>query len=205
VYFNKILDIIRSVKVPDFSFDEGHINGNTFAITENSQNVNFSSDPNQNALVFSVADLAGEFKCDDFKYTELYIFKASGSADVKMKNVSVTVGLQMTTQAGSEGRLLPAVAAVDVAVKIDKGGLDISLKGNYLTKLASWFEWFFEGTICSKVEDQLTSAIKEKMPAFLNNLILKSDGYATPVPFEKMTEFLTVDWSMFAPVLITGT
>jgi hypothetical protein len=55
----------------------------------------------------------------------------------------------MTTQPGSEGRLLPAVAAVDVAVKIDKKGLDITLKGNYLTKLASWFEWFFEGTICS--------------------------------------------------------
>ena len=92
VYFDKILDIIRHVEIPDFAFDQGYVKENTFTVTENSNNVNFTSDPANNALVFSVTDLAGGFKSKSFKIKES-IFIATGSADVTMKNVSVTVGV----------------------------------------------------------------------------------------------------------------
>lgn len=52
VYFDRILDIIRHVQIPDFSFDQGFVNGNTFTVMENSSNVNFSTDPIENTLVF---------------------------------------------------------------------------------------------------------------------------------------------------------
>lgn len=118
--------------------------------------MNFSSDPSRNALVFSVTDLACEFKSQSFRVKES-IFVATGSADVSMKNVAITVGIQMTTQPGSDGRQLPAIAAVDVSAKIDHKGLDIKLDGNIWTTLASWFEWFFTSTICDEIETQIKS------------------------------------------------
>ena len=42
------------------------------------------------------------------------------------------------------------------------------------------------------------------MPKIVNQLILASDGYTTPAPFEKITEFLTVDFSQFAPIAVTA-
>jgi hypothetical protein len=165
--------------------------------------VNFTSDPAQNALVFSVTDLAGGFKSKSFRIKES-IFIATGSADVSMKNVGVTVGIQMTTQPGSEGRKLPAIAAVDVSVSIDKKGIDIKLSGNIWTTFANWFEWFFESTICSQIEAQLKDQITNTLPKIVNQLILASDGYATPAPFEKITEFLTVDFSQINPVAVTA-
>jgi len=88
VYFDAILDIIRHVEVPDFTFDGGYVKNNSFQITENSDNVNFKSDSAKNALVFSVDDLKAEFKSANFRYKEL-IFIATGSADVKISQFSV--------------------------------------------------------------------------------------------------------------------
>lgn len=166
--------------------------------------MNFTADPAKNALVFSVTDLTGGFKSESFRYKES-IFIATGSADVSMKNVSVSVGIQMTTQPGSEGRMIPAISAVDVSVSIDKKGLKINLSGNLWTKFANFFEWFFESTICSEIETQLKDQITNTMPKIVNQLILASDGYATPVPFEKITEFLTVDFSQYSPTTVTST
>jgi hypothetical protein len=93
VYFDKILDIIRHVEIPDFAFDQGYVKENTFTVTENSNNVNFTSDPANNALVFSVTDLTCLFRSADFRLKEKLVV-AKGSADVfMMKNVAVTVGL----------------------------------------------------------------------------------------------------------------
>lgn len=100
---------------------------------------------------------------------------------------------------------MPAIATVDVNAKIDKKGLDIKLDGNIWTTLASWFEWFFTSTICNEIESQIKDQITNTLPPLVNKLIVASDGYATPVPFEKMTEFLTVDFSQFAPVAISTT
>jgi hypothetical protein len=92
VYFDKILDIIRHVDVPDFKFNGGYVKDNKFSITEDSDNVNFKSDATKNALVFSVEDLKAEFKSAHFRYKEM-IFIATGSADVKISQFSVQVGV----------------------------------------------------------------------------------------------------------------
>ena len=96
VYFEQILNIIRDVKVPDIPFDQGYINGNTFVVTENSKNVNFTPNVSQNALIFSVTDLSGEFNCEHFKFKES-VLVATGSVNVKMRNMSVVVGVKMDT------------------------------------------------------------------------------------------------------------
>ena len=55
--------------------------------------MNFTSDPAQNALVFSVTDLTCLFRSSDFRLKEKMV-DAKGSADVvMMKNVAVTVGI----------------------------------------------------------------------------------------------------------------
>ena len=91
-YFDRILDIIRHVQIPDFSFDQGFVNGNTFTVMENSSNVNFSTDPGKNALVFSVTDLTCLFRTKEFSLKKFVT--AKGSAEVwMMKNVAITVNL----------------------------------------------------------------------------------------------------------------
>jgi len=148
VYFDRIIDIIRHVQIPDFSFDQGYVNGNTFTVVENSNNVKFSTDPLENALVFSVSDLSCWFKASEFQFDEMGM-TAAGQALVVMKNVVVAVGLKMDTQNGSDERLLPAVSVLYVSIKINKGDLNIRLDGNRLTELVSWFDVLFTGTICN--------------------------------------------------------
>jgi hypothetical protein len=101
--------------------------------------------------------------------------------------------------------LLPAIAAVDVKVHIDAKHLDIKLSGNIWTTLASWFEGFFESTICSEVESQLTTQLETTLPKLVNDAILASDGYVTPLAFDSLTQYLTVDFSQSTPVTITET
>ncbi len=62
--------------MPDISFDEGHVNGNTFAITENSQNVNFSVDEAHNAILLSVDNITASYRSNDFYYRKNVIVKA---------------------------------------------------------------------------------------------------------------------------------
>ena len=93
VYFDRIIDIIRHVQIPDFSFDQGYVNGNTFTVVENSNNVKFSTDPVKNALVFSVTDLTCLFRVNEYKVKKFHL-TAKGSAEVwMMKNVAVTINL----------------------------------------------------------------------------------------------------------------
>jgi len=74
-----------------------------------------------------------------------------------------------------------------VKVHIDAKHLDISLSGNIWTTMASWFEWFFESTICSQVESQLKTQLETTVPKLVNDAILASDGYVTPLAFDPRT------------------
>lgn len=129
---------------------------------------------------------------------------STGKALVVMKNVVVAVGLKMDTQKGSDERLLPAIAVKYVSIKINRGDLSIRLDGNKLTKLVSWFDVLFTGTICNEIESQLKSKLAETLPPKLNGMIRENDAYTT-ASFVESTQFITIDLSLAEPMKITPT
>ena len=99
----------------------------------------------------------------------------------------------MTTQPGSDGRLLPAVAAIDVKVEIDKQGLEFSLRGNFWTKVFSWFDAVFAGMIINKIEPILVEQLEAGIPPMMNTKLQLHDGFATPFATYELFNTLTID------------
>jgi hypothetical protein len=58
----------------------------------------------------------------------------------------------MTTQVGSDGRLLNAISAVHTSLKIDKNHCNISISGSFFTELAKIIEWMFKSKIIGEIE-----------------------------------------------------
>lgn len=101
-------------------------------------------------MVLSVTGISGEFHSGYFHVHES-IFGASGHIDVNLQNVALTIGIGMTTQEGSEGRLLNAITSVHTSLVIDKDHCDIHISGSFFTELASIIEWMFKSKIIGEI------------------------------------------------------
>jgi len=64
-----------------------------------------------------------------------------------MKTVNIGLGLSFKTQTLADGRIVPAVDAVDVLVDIDRNDIDIKIWGNIWADFAAAFEIFFKSTV----------------------------------------------------------
>ena len=97
VYFNKVLSLINGMALPDFNMDKhDYIRQNSLVINSNPQNVQFSVDTANNALVLTCNDITGQFVTKDFSYKEL-IFIATGLAEVDLEQITLALGVKFTT------------------------------------------------------------------------------------------------------------
>ena len=80
VYFDEIIKLINNLELPDIYLpdDKGYMIGNKFVLMESSSDVQFTTDVQDNAVVFEVTDFKGTFYCDHFRYKELLLV-AKGS------------------------------------------------------------------------------------------------------------------------------
>lgn len=89
------------------SFHGGHVNDNSFFITEKSENVQVDNYPDYNGIGLKVDNLGAGFKSDHFEYKIAFI-KAKGSVEVSMSQVKLGVTIGLTTQTLSDGKNVPA-------------------------------------------------------------------------------------------------
>ena len=169
--------------------DKGYMLDNRFVLMESPEDVQFTTDVTDNAVIFEVTDFRGTFFCDKFRYKET-IFVAKGSIEVDLKKIQITAGVGFGKQTLADGRMVPLIEAVKVDMDIDRRDIDIHLHGNIWTHFGSLFEIFFKGTVIGMIEDTTEAALNTGIPLIGNTIMTNLDGYF-PVP---IVPNWIVDW-----------
>ena len=192
------MQLIQSVQIPNYDDGDIYLHDNSFTLDQDASGVVFAADSAQNALTLTCNSLSAKFHTGSFHAKE-WIFVATGHADVDMKKVTVEVGLQFTTQTLGDGRVVPAVNAVDVKVDIDKDDIDIHIHGNIWSDFASMFESLFKDDIADLIRDTVTDVLNSEIPQFGNKFLAKQDG-KTKIP---TFDHWFLDWMTAESAVVT--
>jgi len=141
-------------------------------------------------MVLTCKDLTATFLTKDFSLKET-IFIATGLAEVDLNKIEIQLGVKFLTQTLADGRIVPAVDAVDVIVDIDRHDLKFHIHGNIWTDIASVFEPLFKGAVLDEITTQLNQALKTTAPNLANTFIAGTEANNMIIPdlwFDWMTE-----------------
>ena len=160
--------MINTIEIPDLVQDKNdYLKDNSFVINQDASNVEFTVDTAKNAIVLTCNDLSATFVTRDFRAKE-FIFIATGTAEVDLETIKLALGIEFTTQTLADGRVVPAVEAVDVIVDINRNDLKFHIHGNIWTDMASVFEPLFKGTVLDIVTSTVTTALTTTAPTVAN-------------------------------------
>ena len=197
VYFNYLMNILKTVNIPDIDFHGGYIHQNTFAITEAASNVQVSADPENNGLVLSVDSLAANFHSSSFRY-KLSILLCKGSVSVDISHMTVRATIGVTTQKLANGKTVPSFTIPKVYIDLPKDHLNIHIHGNVVAKIADAFKKLFIGTIRDAVTKNLQELLVQQVPPALNKIVAEQHG------FTEVYKGLDLDWSLPVAPKITA-
>ena len=202
VYMQKIVETLNNLQLPDINSDDGkdYLHSNHVTVNQSTQDVQFSVDTAQNALKLTMNNLSANFYTDSFR-AHSWIFVAKGHAEVDMKTVNIGLGLSFSTQTTADGKVVPAVSAVDVLVDINRNDISISIWGNIWADFASAFEIFFKSTVVGLIQDTVRDTLTTTIPNYLNAEFAAMDGNLL-VPG---TEFWNLDWQTPLAAVVTDT
>ena len=88
IFYDKLMEAVSVIAVPDFSSDDYTMGNNSFGVEQRKAEVTLSSDVGKNAIVLNCKQLTAKFKSRDVSY-----FNAYGSVEVDMNSVDIGFGL----------------------------------------------------------------------------------------------------------------
>ena len=164
--------------LPDYYFEgnKGYMVDNSFVLDESSDDVTFTTDSQNNAVIFEVSDFRGTFYCDHFRYKET-IFVAKGHVTVHMKKIQITAGVKFGRTVSSDGRYIPEIDPTNITMDIDRRDIDIDIGGNIWADLSNLFEVFFKGPVIDSIEETAVAAMTVGIPKIGNGIMEALDGY----------------------------
>lgn len=77
---------------------------------ERTDNVEFTTDIANNAVVLTCKKMSGQFYSDHFYYKELLLV-ARGDLEVDLNTIKIQIGLGFATQTMPDGRILPLISS----------------------------------------------------------------------------------------------
>jgi len=124
-----------------------------------------------------------------------------------MDTVNIALGLSFKTQTLPDGRMVPAVDAVDVLVDINRDDIDIKIWGNIWSDFASAFEIFFKSTVVELIQDTVQDTLSKTVPDYINTALATQDGLLPISDFSKSPFAANwfLDWQTPAAAVITET
>ena len=89
VYFDRLIDVVNNLQIPDFYEDKNHyLKGNHFYLNERTSDVTITTDVKNNAMVLRCDKLSGKFVGDDFRYKETILI-ATGHLEVDIDTIMI--------------------------------------------------------------------------------------------------------------------
>ena len=188
---DKIVETLNNLQLPNFDSDDGkdYLHSNHVSVSQDASNVILAVDTANNAVTLTMNDLSANFYTDSFR-AHSWIFVATGHAEVKMDTVNIGMGLSFSTQTTDDGKVVPAVSAVDVLVDINRDDIDIKIWGNIWSDFASAFEIFFKSTVVDLIQDTVRDTLSTTVPQMLNDEMKTLDGTLL-IPG---TKYWDLDW-----------
>ena len=158
-YLAFIVDLVNNhVQIPNISFDKGHIDGNTFHITETASNVGIVAGT-ANSLKVTLNNLKASFHSNDLRYSVLFL-TATGSLDASISSMGVSLELGVTTQTLADGKVVPSVKFISSSVNLPKDNISLSIHGNVIAEFAELFKSLFMGSVRDAIVSQINGALK---------------------------------------------
>ena len=148
-YFGFVLNLVNKVVIPNISFSNGHLDGNTFHVAETKDDFNFVAGTS-NSIKLSANDLSASFHSSDLRYKELFLV-ATGSLDAHISSMSVGLELEIITQTLSDGKVVPAVKVLSTSCDLPKDHISLSIHGNIIAEFASLFKSLFMGAVRDEI------------------------------------------------------
>jgi len=145
------------------------LDSNKFHVTESSNNFKFGAGK-KNSVVISANDLSATFHSSNLEYNILF-FKAEGSVDAKIKDMSVSLELEIETQKLSNGNIVPSVKVLHSSVNLPTDHIDLSIHGNCIAQIADLVKGLFMGTVRDQITGNVNKALRDSVPPALNKLI----------------------------------
>lgn len=206
VYFDTILKAINNLSLPDITDDDGnYLKENSFEITESQDQVTFTTDVAENAIILANKKISGEFKSGSFRYKVAPLVVAKGHARVDLNTIEVDVGIKFMVKELRNGKFVPRIDTVDVYCEINRFDINIHLFGNLVTDIGSLFEVFFVGTVAGMIEDTIKLTINQVVPLVANNVIDSTNGVFPISAFVPFAENWWIDWQTPEAAVVTDT
>jgi len=164
------------------------LDSNKFHVSESSNNFKFGAGT-KNSVVISANDLSATFHSSNLEYSILF-FKAEGSVDAKISDMSVSVELEIETQKLSNGKVVPSVKVIGASVNLPTDHIDLSIHGNCIAQIADLVKGLFMGTVRDQITDNVKKALTGSVPPALNDLIAQQKGETM------IYNHMDLDWSI---------
>lgn len=139
VYFDKILELINNLSLPDLEDGKGnYLRENTFEIIGRSDRTEFVADVANNAVVLKNSKVSAKARSSKFRYKEGLLI-AKGDVEADMNTVNIEAGLSFSTKTLEDGRVVPYVTSVDVKCNINRFDMGPSQNDTSTSKCTETF------------------------------------------------------------------
>jgi hypothetical protein len=163
--------VLQNLTIPEVDFDGGYLKNIEVHIEQPSvKNINIAAQSAANAVELTANTLDATMS-SDFKYKWLFV-TATGTADIKMSDISLDMELGLGTQvSNTTGELAPKLAVKKSDINVDPSKVDIKLTGSLVAKIASVFIPLFKSTIIpdviKTVQQQITEIVDNQIDTAL--------------------------------------
>jgi hypothetical protein len=148
-------------------------------VQQASDDIIFSTNPENNEVRLQVNNLKATFRCNDFR-AQWTIFVAHGHVEVDINDMDISFGLSFKTQTLADGTIMPYVDAADVSVHIDRNDLKIHIGGSFWSDCVKFITPFIKGPVINVIESSATDALNA-IPGFINAGLAGTNGHQ-PIP-----------------------
>lgn len=178
-YFNAVMEKINGITIPDIVSSDGKswLKGNVFTYLSTADNVVFSTDVTNNAMVLTCNKVSAMFYSADFRYHYAPLLNADGTLQLNLNTIKFVIGAGFGLQTLADGRSVPNVYGADTAVNINRFDLKISVTGGFDAALIDIVTPFIKGTLCDLIQAQLYTVLNQTIPNKIDSLLVKSDGF----------------------------
>ena len=173
---------------------------NKFVLMERTDNVEFTTDVANNAVVLTCKKMSGQFYSDHFYYRELGIFVARGDLEVDLNTIKIQIGLGFATKTLADGRIVPDISSKDVIVDIDRFDIKIHIHGSLFTDFINLFTPFFKSVVVGMINDTVSLVLETGVPLVVNTVIDYTDGY---LPMPLINNWI-LDWETPESAIVTA-
>jgi hypothetical protein len=195
VYFSYVIDALNSIQLPNLEFNNGHVSKNSFHVNLAPKGVKIEPS-DSNSIILSVNDLTASFKSNDL-LIKVWIITCDGTIDGAIKDMSVSVKLQMDQQTLPNGRKVPGIHVLDVSVDIPDKGLNLTVQGNKVAQVVDQIVTALLPQIKNLLKNELQKGLMKALAPTINKVVADQNGVT------ELYAGIDLDWQINAPPTIT--